>query len=791
MIGRLITGQWLLDSASVSRWRCSFALLILIWVLLAVPAGAVAAEFTVNSTGDQVDQSVGSGGCETAVGTCTLRAAIEESNATPFFENEGNIIKFQFGTFDGGIGGTIDLGSTLPTITRKVRIEGSPRPLQCETAYLGAPGPCTGIDGPAGGTAFRVSAPSVQLIGFAISNAKTAAEAVGGPGLWMWNDWIGLKLDGSAGPVETGAFIDQNSNGADFGGYYSLPRDIFANVTGVALDLEGADNATVRGNGFGVMPDGATPAPNGTNIRIVDAATGENRTARANWIGERLNEETLATSTCDGGCNVIAAAKGPGVDLGGNGGSEEPATGSTRIFGNYIGLDAFGQPLPNEAAGVLAGGSVGTTVGGPTAGDRNLIDGGTYGILAGPTGGQLRIEGNWIGLNPSGTGTQEPPSEGGIAITGGSDVEVFNNRLSMLTGTALEIAAWESLVERNVIGESVTGAALPGGAVGIHLPKACGWCAPLVDNAILGATKYGVWIEGSGARVFGNRIEGSGEAGVNIERPGIFAGVTSAVIGGNTAAAENTISGSGGPAIRMVENYVFSTVYNQVIRNHGSGNAGPFIVLVNGANGGIEPPTFVSSGEAGASGEAEPGATVRVFRKATGSTGEIESFLAEAVADGSGTWSVAYRSAIPAGTMVAASQTAEEDGSSEFALAATTAPPGGEESGGGGNDQPEGHPSAPAFDMTAPKTIIVRGPKAVSRSRTARFQFASNEPAGSFRCKLDQRSVTGCHSPRVYRHLKTGKHVFKVWAVDAAGNADASPARWVFRVRARYAKRRR
>jgi CSLREA domain-containing protein len=758
-------------------------LVILICGLLAVPAEAVAAEYTVNSTGDQVDQTVGSAGCKTAVGTCTLRAAIEESNGTPFFENEGNIIKFQFGTFDGELGGTIELGLTLPTITRKVRIDGSPRPLQCETDYFGVPGPCTGIDGPAGGTAFRVSAPSVQLIGFAISNAKTAAEAVGGPGLWMWNDWIGLKLDGSAGPVETGAFIDQNSNGADFGGYYSLPRDIFANVTGVALDLDGADNATVRGNGFGVMPDGATPAPNGTNIRIGDAATGENRTARANWIGERLDEEPLATSICDGGCNVIAAAKGSGIDLGGNGGSEEPATGSTRIFGNYVGLDAFGQPLPNEAVGVLAGGSIGTTIGGPTAGDRNLINGGTDGILAGPTGGQLRVEGNWIGLNPSGTGTQEPPSQSGIAITGGSDVEVFDNRLSMLTGTALEIAAYESLVERNVIGEGVTGARLPGGAVGIHLPKTCGWCVPVADNAILGTTKYGVWIEGSGARLFGNRIEDSGEAGVNIEEPGMFAGVTGAVIGGNTAANENTISGSGGPAIRMVENYVFSTAYNQVLRNHGSGNAGPFIALVNSANGGIEPPTFMSSGEAGATGEAEPGAVVRVFRKVNSSAGEIESFLAEAVANESGTWSVAYPSAIPAGTTVASNQTSEEFGSSEYAFATTTAEP--EESnngGGGGRNGGNAIPQPPASDETPPQTFILMGPPRKSPARMAKFKFISNEPGSSFECKLDRGLRSPCRSPMTLRRLRLGKHVFKVWAIDIAGNKDRSPVKYKFRV---------
>jgi CSLREA domain-containing protein len=783
MIGRLITKQWPINSAAVLRWRFPLALVILICGLLAVPAGAVAAEYTVNSTGDQVDQVVGSAGCKTAVGTCTLRAAIEESNATPFLENEGNIIKFQFGTFDGELGGTIELGSTLPTITRQVRIEGSPRPLQCETDYFGVPGPCTGIDGPAGDTAFRVSAPSVQLIGFAISNAKTATEAVGGPGLWMWNDWIGLKLDGSAGPVETGAFIDQNSNGADFGGYYSPPRDIFANVTGVALDLDGADNATVRGNGFGVMPDGSTPAPNGTNVRIGDAATGENRTARANWIGERLDEESLGTSICDGGCNVISAAKGPGIDLGGNGGGEEPATGSTRIFGNYIGLDAFGRPLPNEAVGVLAGGSIGTTIGGPTAGDRNLIDGGIDGILAGPNGGQMRVEGNWIGLNPSGTETQEPPSEGGITIIGGGDVEVFDNRLSMLTGTALEIAAYESLVEHNVIGESVTGARLSGGAVGIRLPKTCGWCAPVADNAILGATKYGVWIEGSGARLFGNRIEGSGEAGVNIEEPGVFAGVTGAVIGGNTAADENTISDSGGPAVRMVENYIFSTVYNQVLRNHGSGNAGPFIALMNNANGGIESPTFVSSGEAGATGEAEPGAVVRVFRKAISSVGEIESFLAEAVANESGTWSVDYPSTIPAGTTVAANQTSKEFSSSEYAFATTTAEP--EESNNGGGSRGDGGtaiPQPPASDERPPQTLVLMGPPRKSPTRMAKFKFTSNEPGSSFECKLDRGSRRPCRSPVTLRRLWPGKHVFKVWAIDLAGNKDKSPVKYKFRV---------
>ena len=44
-------------------------------------ASAQAAVFTVNSPSDAVDVGPGNGICETAFGNCTLRAAIQESNA--------------------------------------------------------------------------------------------------------------------------------------------------------------------------------------------------------------------------------------------------------------------------------------------------------------------------------------------------------------------------------------------------------------------------------------------------------------------------------------------------------------------------------------------------------------------------------------------------------------------------------------------------------------------------------------------------------------------------------------
>ena len=45
--------------------------------------GAMAANFTVDSTADAVDASPGDGACATRAGQCTLRAAVQETNARP------------------------------------------------------------------------------------------------------------------------------------------------------------------------------------------------------------------------------------------------------------------------------------------------------------------------------------------------------------------------------------------------------------------------------------------------------------------------------------------------------------------------------------------------------------------------------------------------------------------------------------------------------------------------------------------------------------------------------------
>jgi Ca2+-binding RTX toxin-like protein len=92
----------------------------------------------------------------------------------------------------------------------------------------------------------------------------------------------------------------------------------------------------------------------------------------------------------------------------------------------------------------------------------------------------------------------------------------------------------------------------------------------------------------------------------------------------------------------------------------------------------------------------------------------------------------------------------------------------------------------PPPDRTPPRTKITHAPphliEARHGPRRIAFAFGSSEPGSSFRCRLDRRPSTRCASPRRYR-VGLGSHVFRVFAVDAAGNRDRTPALYRFRLR--------
>lgn len=106
-----------------------------------------------------------------------------------------------------------------------------------------------------------------------------------------------------------------------------------------------------------------------------------------------------------------------------------------------------------------------------------------------------------------------------------------------------------------------------------------------------------------------------------------------------------------------------------------------------------------------------------------------------------------------------------------------------------GNEQPCGvavdslapPQSLPTSVIPVPRTTIERGPGGKLGQGIARFSFRSSVTGSSFECRLDRGKRAACRSPKRYAHLGPGRHVFRVWAIDAAGR-DPTPAKRSFRV---------
>lgn len=99
---------------------------------------------------------------------------------------------------------------------------------------------------------------------------------------------------------------------------------------------------------------------------------------------------------------------------------------------------------------------------------------------------------------------------------------------------------------------------------------------------------------------------------------------------------------------------------------------------------------------------------------------------------------------------------------------------------------PRVRPEPPRRDRTPPATHIRHRPAgllfAFGPRRGIVFSFLASEAGARFRCRLDRQPFRPCRSPRAYR-VAPGRHVFRVFAVDAAGNRDRSPALARFSVR--------
>lgn len=115
---------------------------------------------------------------------------------------------------------------------------------------------------------------------------------------------------------------------------------------------------------------------------------------------------------------------------------------------------------------------------------------------------------------------------------------------------------------------------------------------------------------------------------------------------------------------------------------------------------------------------------------------------------------------------------------------ATYAVPSGEPGPGapGSSPGPDGPPAQPGGSAPASpgavspaRPLLTLRPPKRARSTAARFEFSSPEAGVGFACKLDERTLEPCGSPRAYKRLKPGRHVFRVYAEAPGESVEYSP----------------
>lgn len=533
---------------------------------------------TVDSKLDTADANVGNNICDDGAGNCTLRAAIEESNATTGTQT----ITFNIsGTADftnGGQNGyTIQPTSGLPQITDTVNIDGYTQPgAQANTAI--APNPLNGrllveLNGDNAGV-------SDGLGFFSNSNNSTIKGLVingfdQGNAIFMLVDnivirgnYIGANPAGnSAKPNVVGVNTDNSdpneATGVLVGGLNPADRNLIsgntAGTTGTA-SYPGT-NWVFYGNYIGVAADGLTPldnsTPSGSGQLSVDNCTG-----------------VIIGGNQTGAINVLGASLGHGI-------APHEADNLT-IEGNYIGFGYDGTTaLGNATLGSYGAGIAITNSDTVSIANNKIAGWKSEGIYIGLGNSNATFNNNYI-LDNTGEGViiQSP----GMIFT--------NNTVTNGALVGININTADNIVSDNIITNN------NGRGIDVTVTN-----NTITDNIISDNTDYGILLSSTDNLVSGNTFSTNGTDGINVT-------ATNNTITGNTitdntqsginiSASDNTISDNIISSSSQSGIYINSgATVNNIIDNTISTSA-QFGIDINATNNTISSNTISSSTQSG------------------------------------------------------------------------------------------------------------------------------------------------------------------------------------------------
>jgi CSLREA domain-containing protein len=518
---------------------CKLLLALLLVITVGLPlehnVQALSSTFTVNSMGDAPDSDTTDGICDDGTGACTLRAAIEQANATPGTDTMAFNIS-------GAGPHTISPGSALPTITDPVIIDGYTQPgaspntlaigdnalLLVELNGASAGAVADGLSITAGNSTVKglvINRWGAGTWGHGIDLSTNGGDAIEG-------SFIGTDVTGTAdlGNNLEGVYIRGVANNT-IGGTTAAQRNVISGngARGLHISGSGATGNLVQGNYIGTDVTGTSRLGN-SDIGVAIRAGASDNTVGGTAAGAR---------------NVISANHSEGVRIG------EDAQ-ANQVQGNYIGTDASGTADLGNSRDGLEIWTANNTIGGSAPGAGNVISGNGWSglwILWGATGNQ--VQGNYIGTDVTGTSALGNFYHG-VYILGAP-----SNNIGGTTPGEGNVISGNGTNGVYIASGGATGNQVQGNYIGTDKN----------DIAHLGNSEHGVYVDGAPGNTIGGTNEGE----------------------------DNVIAYNGSDGVRVDG---ATAIYNTIRANSIHSNVGKGIENISGGNTELAPPVVTSAGSA-------------------------------------------------------------------------------------------------------------------------------------------------------------------------------------------------
>ncbi|KAA1425011.1 choice-of-anchor D domain-containing protein [Mumia zhuanghuii] len=506
---------------------------------------AAASPYTVTSAADHADATPGDGQCRTSAANgavCTLRAAIQESNASA----GADTIRFAIGS--GPV--TISPTSELPQIIDPVTIDGFSQPGAGTTPIVHLAGDTVG----ANGDGLRLAAGTSSVSGLVLTHFDVAIFISGPGGNLVTGTYVGIAPDGTTGRGNSfGIVIDKSPDNVI--GTSASPNVISGNAqTGITVNGAAAQGNDIAGNRIGTNAAGTAAVANLLGISLLSGA---------------LDTRIGGTTDADG--NLVSGNVSHGIEVAG-------AAKGTVISRNRIGTNAAGTAkLPNRSQGIAAITAAKVTI------QSNLISGnGETGVWASGLAGSdpHLIADNLVGTNAAGTAALDNVSDGiRLSATGDPSVptayaKVTGNTISGNGRDGIRTAdSGYNDISDNTIGlaKGATTTRVPNKGVGVLLVR--DRRSSVRTNVVSGNDGGGVFAvgghTGNPLEILNNRVgtDGTGGSAAPNKNAGIklTAEAAAPTAGAYGDVRSNLVSGNDGDGIVVAHGMSASTITDNTV----------------------------------------------------------------------------------------------------------------------------------------------------------------------------------------------------------------------------------